>query len=735
MKKILTFILAIIFAMNIFIVPISAQTQNQNTSTNQEVINEDENNTINQEVQTTTKEDEKKEDSDTNKETEKQSNQETENSEKTQNQNDSASSQNNLTEEKDITNDDPQQFRANGDIPDEFYSTGPMARSANSGFNLKSPYDNKTYTHNSKFKDYNVTYGIDVSYWNGTINWQKVKNDGIKYAFIRVGYRGYGKAGTIDNDSTFKRNITEAKKYGIKVGVYFFSQAITTAEARQEANYTLNKIKGYSIDMPVVIDYEYAGGSDGRLTNANLSKTAATNIVMEFCKTVKNAGYTPMVYANYSMLNNDLNKSTIDSTYKVWLAHYTNSTSYSGKYEFWQHTSSGNVDGISGRVDINVWYTPKESKPTINTPTLSFNGSNENTIWLKWNKIDNATGYVLYRYNTITKKYDEIKEITSGDTTTFADRSKASATTYHYKIKSFYTEKSGKKIYSNLSNIFSATTLPRQVTGLNTTKTATGKINLTWNKTLGAHGYKIFKYNDKTKTYEYLANVNATKYQDTNVSKNNTYYYKVAAYKTLNGKNYHGLTSPPAVSTISSPKLSFNGSNENTIWLKWNKIDNATGYILYRYNTITKKYDTVKEITSGDTTTFADRSRATATTYHYAIKSFYTDKEGTIIYSNLSNVFSATTLPRQVTDLKATTTDTDKITLTWNKTLGAHGYKIFKYNDKTKTYEYLTNVKETTYQDINVSKNNTYYYKIAAYKTLDGKNYHGLTSQILKVQH
>lgn len=545
MKKILTFILAIIFAMNIFIVPISAQTQNQNTSTNQEVINEDENNTINQEVQTTTKEDEKKEESDTNKETEKQSNQETENSEKTQNQNESASSQNNLTEEKDITNDDPQQFRANGDISDEFYSTGPKARSANSGFNLKSPYDNKTYTHNSKFKDYNVTYGIDVSYWNGTINWQKVKNDGIKYAFIRVGYRGYGKAGTIDNDSTFKRNITEAKKYGIKVGVYFFSQAITTAEARQEANYTLNKIKGYSIDMPVVIDYEYAGGSDGRLTNANLSKTAATNIVMEFCKTVKNAGYTPMVYANYSMLNNDLNKSTIDSTYKVWLAHYTNSTSYSGKYEFWQHTSSGNVDGISGRVDINVWYTPKESKPTPPTPTIStpkliFHSCTENSIKLKWNKIENADGYRIYRYNTKTKKYDTIKDITSGNTIYFIDTNKTISTRYTYKIRSFYVNDAGSRVYSKESAATYATTSPKQITGLKVTTTYTNKINLTWTKLSGITGYKVYKYNPKTKSYSYYATVKGNTYQDTKVSKNNTYYYKVRAYIVLNGRHYYG---------------------------------------------------------------------------------------------------------------------------------------------------------------------------------------------------
>ncbi|MGO5358298.1 GH25 family lysozyme [Anaerofustis sp. LCP19S3_F7] len=544
MKKILTLILTIFFTLNIFIVPISAQTQNTSTTTNQEfdqeIDNEVENNITNKENQTSVKEDEKKEDSDTTKETEKQSNQETQGVEKTQPQNDTTSSQNSLSEEKNITNDDPQQFRANGDISDEFYLTGPMARSANNGFSLKNPYDNKTYIHNNKFKDYNVTYGIDVSYWNGTINWQKVKNDGIKYAFIRVGYRGYGKSGTIDNDSTFKRNITEAQKYGIKVGVYFFSQAITTAEAREEANYTLNKIKGYKIDMPVVIDYEYAGGNDGRLTNANLSKTAATNIVMEFCKTVKNAGYTPMVYANYSMLNYDLNKSTIDSTYKVWLAHYTTSTSYSGKYEFWQNTSSGSVDGISGKVDIDVWYTQKSVTPSISTPKLTFYSSSDNAIKVTWNKVSNATGYRVYRYNSKTKKYDILKDITSGSTTSYTDSKLSSGTTYIYKIRSFYTDKSGSRVYSNASSATYATTDPKKVTGLKVTTTYTNKINLKWSKASGASGYKIYKYNSKSKSYVYLATVKGNTYQDKKVSKNKTYYYKVRAYRTLNSKNYYG---------------------------------------------------------------------------------------------------------------------------------------------------------------------------------------------------
>lgn len=201
--------------------------------------------------------------------------------------------------------DDPEQFRAKGDISSDFYGGGSMKSTMST--KTKSKFTGKTYTHNSKFDGSVIANGIDVSVWNNNINWTKVKNAGIKYVFIRVAARGYGKSGTIFDDSMFVKYINGAKAAGLKVGVYFFSQAITKAEARQEANYTLKKIKGYKMDLPVVMDYEYSGGSSGRLTKAKLSKTAATNICMEFLNTIKAAGYTPMLYANYSMLNNSLN--------------------------------------------------------------------------------------------------------------------------------------------------------------------------------------------------------------------------------------------------------------------------------------------------------------------------------------------------------------------------------------------------------------------------------------------
>lgn len=221
------------------------------------------------------------------------------------------------------------------------------------------------YVHNSRYNSgYDIVNGIDVSRYNGNIDWSQVKASGIEYAMIRVGFRGYGSSGSLNEDSMFRQNIEGALNAGLKVGVYFFSQAITRTEARAEANYVLDRIYGYNISLPVVIDYEYASGNIGRLYEANLSRDYATQICKAFCGTVESAGYTGMVYANKSMLENNLYADEISSDYKIWLAHYTTQTSYAGDYYAWQYTSSGQIDGVAGNVDCNFFYEKKQVQVT-----------------------------------------------------------------------------------------------------------------------------------------------------------------------------------------------------------------------------------------------------------------------------------------------------------------------------------------------------------------------------------
>lgn len=194
--------------------------------------------------------------------------------------------------------------------------------------------------------------GIDVSQFNGYIDWNRVKNAGVKYAFIRVGGR-FSKSGKFYPDTRFEYNISQAKAHGIKVGVYFFTQAVNTAEAIEEANYTIEKIKPYNLDFPVVIDSE-AVESGGR--HAEISVQDRTNVIKAFCDTISNAGYTPMVYASTNWLENKLYMNQL-SGIKVWVAQYYSRVTYNGSYNIWQYTSTGNIDGINSKVDCNRLYS------------------------------------------------------------------------------------------------------------------------------------------------------------------------------------------------------------------------------------------------------------------------------------------------------------------------------------------------------------------------------------------
>ena len=247
--------------------------------------------------------------------------------------------------------DDPEAGRANGVISEDFYNEEDLYGIAACGDLTGSA----GIVHDSKFNGTTKRSGIDVSKWQGDIDWNQVKASGIEYAIIRVGYRG-ASSGTLAKDNKAIQNIQGAKAAGLKVGVYIFSQAINIGEAQEEADYAINQISGYSLDLPVVIDYEYASGNSGRLYDAHLSVEAATSIVNAFCERVQNRGYYGMVYANKSMLEHQLNASDISSKYAVWLANYTNHTTYGGNYRFWQYTSTGSVPGISGNVDMDVWY-------------------------------------------------------------------------------------------------------------------------------------------------------------------------------------------------------------------------------------------------------------------------------------------------------------------------------------------------------------------------------------------
>ena len=193
------------------------------------------------------------------------------------------------------------------------------------------------------------TMGIDVSKWNGSIDWNAVKNSGVSYVIIRVGYRGSSQGALIE-DPKFRTNIKGATSVGLKVGVYFFTQAVDEVEAVQEASMVLDRISGYKISYPVFLDVEGSGGRGDQIDSAT-----RTAVCKAFCNTIQNAGYTAGVYANKTWLSQKMDAGAL-SAYKIWLAQYAAAPTYSGRYDLWQYKSNGKVSGISGNVDLNLSY-------------------------------------------------------------------------------------------------------------------------------------------------------------------------------------------------------------------------------------------------------------------------------------------------------------------------------------------------------------------------------------------
>ena len=236
-----------------------------------------------------------------------------------------------------------------------------------------SPFTGTTYNHNESFDNAIIVNGVDVSAWQDSIDWAKAKADGVDFAIIRIGVRGWGAKGNMVEDSWFVRNIEAAKAAGVSVGVYFFSQALNTLEARAEAKYTLKLLGDYELDLPIFMDYEFSPSSSGRFTSGTISKITATANVRAFCEYIEENGYEAGLYASLNFLNKAVDGKSLSEEYPIWVAQYYNTCNFKHGYTWWQYSSSGKVDGISTKADVNFWYLDRDSERTSSTSLADAN--------------------------------------------------------------------------------------------------------------------------------------------------------------------------------------------------------------------------------------------------------------------------------------------------------------------------------------------------------------------------
>ena len=212
------------------------------------------------------------------------------------------------------------------------------------------------YTYEDSGKNIIASPGIDVSTFQGEIDWQAVKESGAEFAIIRAAYRGY-ETGRLVPDDTFEKNIQGAADAGLQVGVYLYSQALNEAEAEEEADYLLDLIRDYPVGYPVVYDQEEY--SAGQTRTDGLSGEQATLNALAFCRRIYKAGYLPMIYVNTDWAHNMYDMEKLDH-YPVWYADYTASPSLPGGFAMWQYTDEGRISGIEGPVDLNLLFLPAE---------------------------------------------------------------------------------------------------------------------------------------------------------------------------------------------------------------------------------------------------------------------------------------------------------------------------------------------------------------------------------------
>lgn len=220
--------------------------------------------------------------------------------------------------------------------------------------------DNNNFSADSNLKYYNEngkaasSEGIDISSYSGNIDWKKVKESGIDFAMIRVGGRGYGEKGEMYTDERALEYINGAKAEGIKVGAYFFSQAVSTEEAIEEADYVKSVLGDIKLDYPVAYDWEIIKDDDARTDSVSASQ--ATECARAFCDRVKELGYTPILYSPSRELYFKYDLSRL-ADIDIWYCEYANVPTFYYEFSMWQYSATGTIDGIEGAVDLNICFT------------------------------------------------------------------------------------------------------------------------------------------------------------------------------------------------------------------------------------------------------------------------------------------------------------------------------------------------------------------------------------------
>ncbi len=409
-------------------------------------------------------------------------------------------------------------------------------------------------------------------------------------------------------------------------------------------------------------------------------------------------------------------------------------------------TATVTVTGIgnyAGTLTKTFKINAKETKVDKVTGFISPE-TTTSSIKLAWNKVD-CDGYEITRYSTASKKYVKIADINNADTTTYTDSGRTSGCYYKYKIRA-YKVVDGVKVYSEESNIVKATAKP-QAPALKAGNIDSDSISMSWNAIGRASGYEVYRKDANSEDYKLVKDLNATTYTDKGLAKGSEYSYKVKSYRVVDGvKVYSGDSNSISDKIKDSFKLNLEKTTRNSVEFSWDKIKDATGYEILRYSTASKKYVVIDDIDfdklsdedreaseEAEVYSYLDQEKTSATIYNYQVKA-YNKVDGKKVYLKESEKLKATTTPL-TPNITVKSSSRKTARLTWkNCSTRATGYKVYMATSKNGTYKLVKTTTAKSFTKYYLRSGKTYYFKVRAYRTVDGKNIYGNYSTIKSIR-
>lgn len=566
-----------------------------------------------------------------------------------------------------------------------------------------------------------IEKGIDVSKWNGTIDWKKVKADGIDYVIIRGGF------GNATVDPQFKSYIQGASDAGLNIGVYWFSYATSVSKAKEEATKCLETIAPYrdKITYPVFYDFEYASIDYAKKLGITITKDLSSKMADEFLTAIKNAGYITGIYTNKDFGDKYFYEDMLFAN-NLWIAQYSSTCTYPRPYMMWQYTDKGTLNGIGtsskpAYFDMNYTYLkPTNNQESSNKIDLSSSSVNE---------ISSKTYTGTAIEPSVTVKIDN-KTLNANEDYTVTYFNNTSIGTAQIIIKGIGNYTGTKTITFKI--------VPKQISNISLVKKTTDELTLSWSKLDNVSGYEIYKYNPTSNSYELLKTITdsfITSYTDEDLESASIYSYKIRGYKVIDKNYYYGnyskiFSESTRINKVTNLKL--DTRNATSLEFSWDKVNNADGYKIYKLDTSTNTYKLIDTINSNSTTSYTHSNIVSAANYYYKVKAFkYLN--GMNRYSDYSSVLKATTRPLQPSVTLSSATS-KSIKASWTKiSKRTTGYEVRMSTSKSGTYNSIGTTTNTSFTKGNLTKDKTYYFKVRAYRIVDGQKIYSLYSSIKSI--